>query len=293
MYIMVSEKAIIQWQNQRKDQHTIMKTLYVTDLDGTLMRDDKTISNESADILNRLLARGVLLTYATARSLSSASRITGNISFDLPVIIRNGTILANPRSRKEIEISVFGEELQDIRRVLGDNAIPGFATAYFGSDEVKLCLAGRMNEGFEDYLQNHSMDRRIQMVDTVDQLYQGKTCYFTFIAPKNELQPLYERVKHIEGISCVFQQDKYRPEYWLELCPGNATKATAIQRVKQLCGCQRVIVFGDSVNDIPMFHMADEAYATKNAIDQLKEIATGIIESNNADGVARWLEAHA
>ena len=270
-----------------------MKTLYVTDLDGTLMRDDKTISNESADILNRLLARGVLLTYATARSLSSASRITGNISFDLPVIIRNGTILANPRSRKEIEISVFGEELQDIRQALEDNAIPGFATAYFGSDEVKLCLAGRMNEGFEDYLQNHSTDRRIQMVDTVDQLYQGKTCYFTFIAPKNELQPLYERVKHIEGISCVFQQDKYRPEYWLELCPGNATKATAIQRVKQLCGCQRVIVFGDSVNDIPMFHMADEAYATKNAIDQLKEIATGIIESNNADGVARWLEAHA
>ncbi len=59
------------------------------------------------------------------------------------------------------------------------------------------------------------------MVDTEDKLYDGETCYFTFIAPKNELQPLYERVKHIEGINCVFQQDKYRPEYWLELCPGN------------------------------------------------------------------------
>lgn len=42
-----------------------------------------------------------------------------------------------------------------------------------------------------------------------------------------------------------------------------------------------------------MFHMADEAYATKNAIVELKEIATGIIESNNADGVAKWLELHA
>ena len=121
------------------------------------------------------------------------------------------------------------------------------------------------------------------MVDTEDKLYEGETCYFTFIAPQNELQPLYERVKHIEGINCVFQQDKYRPEYWLELCPGNATKAS---------GCQRVIVFGDSANDISMFQMADEAYATKNAIDELKEIATGIIESNNADGVAKWLEAH-
>ena len=206
-----------------------MKTLYVTDLDGTLMREDKTISNESAVILNRLLAQDIFLTYATARSLSSASEITKNISFKLPVIVRNGTILADPGSKEEIEILMFGKELQHIRQALADTTIPGFATAYFGSNEVKLCLAGRMNEGFQAYLQNHSTDRRIHMVDTEDKLYEGKTCYFTFIAPKNELQPLYERVKHIEGINCVFQQDKYRPEYWLELCPGNATKATAIQ----------------------------------------------------------------
>lgn len=269
-----------------------MKTLYVTDLDGTLMRDDKIISNESVAILNRLLAKGIFLTYATARSLSSASKITRNISFKLPVIIRNGTILADPQSKRAIDISMFGEELQHIRRALAGTAIPGFATAYFGSNEVKLCLAGRMNEGFQDYLQNHSADRRIHVVDTEDELYEGKTCYFTFIAPKSELQPLYERVKHIEGINCIFQQDKYRPEYWLELCPGNATKAAAIQRVKQLCGCQRVIVFGDSANDISMFRTADEAYATENAIDELKEMATGIIGNNNTDGVAKWLEAH-
>lgn len=270
----------------------MMKILYVTDLDGTLMRDDKTISNESVAILNRLIGQGVFLTYATARSLNSASRITGNISFNLPVIIRNGTILADPLAKKEIEISMFGKELRHIRQALADTTIPGFATAYFGSNEVRLYLAGRTNEGFQDYLENHSAGRRIHMVDTEEKLYQGKTCYFTFIAPKNELLPLYERVKHIEGINCVFQQDKYRPEYWLELCPGNATKASAIQKVKRLCGCQKVIVFGDSANDIPMFHMADEAYATQNAIDELKAIATGIIESNNTDGVAKWLEMH-
>ena len=166
-----------------------MRTLYVTDLDGTLMRDDKTISNESVVILNRLFSQGIFLTYATARSLSSASEITKSISFNLPVIIRNGTILADPQSKKEIEISKFGEELQHIRRALADASIPGFATAYFGLNEVKLCMAGRTNEGFQDYLQNHSADRRIHMVDTEDKLYEGETCYFTFIAPKNELHP--------------------------------------------------------------------------------------------------------
>ncbi len=270
-----------------------MNTLYVTDLDGTLMRDDKTISAESTALLNRLLARGIHLTYATARSYASASRITQNISFHLPVIIRNGTILADPRTGENLEISAFGEELQQIRQVLSGATVPGFATAYFGREEIKLCPAGRTNEGFRDYLEGHSGDRRLRMVDTEEQLYQGKTCYFTFIAPKEELQPLYERVKQIKEINCIFQQDKYRPEYWLELCPGNATKATAIQKVKQRYTCRRVIVFGDSANDIPMFRTADKAYAPRNASAELKEIATGIIDANNDDGVARWLEAHA
>ena len=58
-----------------------MRTLYVTDLDGTLMWDDKTLSNEGVAILNNLLSHGIVLTYATARSLSSASEITKSIAY--------------------------------------------------------------------------------------------------------------------------------------------------------------------------------------------------------------------
>ena len=53
--------------------------------------------------------------------------------------------------------------------------------------------------------------------------------------------------------------------------------------------CERVISFGDSMNDIPMFEISDESYAVKNALDELKKYATGIIESNEDDGVAKWL----
>ncbi len=141
-----------------KGSDSIMKTLYVTDLDGTLMRDDKTISDVSVGILNCLLSQGICLTYATARSLNSASKITKDTSFYLPVIIRNETILANPKSKKEIEISVFGEELQYIRQILADNMIPGFATAYLGSKEVKLCFAEKMNDAFSNKI---NTDRNI------------------------------------------------------------------------------------------------------------------------------------
>jgi len=51
-----------------------------------------------------------------------------------------------------------------------------------------------------------------------------------------------------------------------------------------------MVVFGDNLNDLSMFQVADERYAVANAVQELKEIATGVIESNDNDGVARWLK---
>lgn len=62
-----------------------MTTLYVTDLDGTLMRTDKTLSRYTLETVNRLIDEGMLITYATARLFQSAYEITKDIHFNLPV----------------------------------------------------------------------------------------------------------------------------------------------------------------------------------------------------------------
>ena len=88
------------------------------------------------------------------------------------------------------------------------------------------------------------------------------------------------------------QQELYRPEYWCEIMPAKASKANAIRKLKEMRGCSRVISFGDAINDIPMFEISDECYAVENAVDELKAVATGVIESNEEDGVAKWLLSH-
>lgn len=52
----------------------------------------------------------------------------------------------------------------------------------------------------------------------------------------------------------------------------------------------KIVSFDDAINDIPMFKISDDCYADKNAVDELKNIATGVIERNVHDGVAKWLE---
>ena len=88
----------------------------------------------------------------------------------------------------------------------------------------------------------------------------------------------------------VYQIDIYTGDEWLEIMPKEASKANAIQQLKAMLQCERVVAFGDGKNDIDMFAIADEGYAVSNAHESLKEIATGIIGSNNEDGVAKWLE---
>ena len=74
--------------------------------------------------------------------------------------------------------------------------------------------------------------------------------------------------------------------------PRHATKAHAARQLKERLQCDRMIVFGDAVNDLPLFQAADAGYAPANAAEEIKKQAAGILERNDEDGVARWLEAY-
>lgn len=73
-----------------------MKTLYISDLDGTLLQNDSKISAKSCEIINNLINRGVSFSYATARGIYTALNVTTGLHCKLPVITKNGVIIARP-----------------------------------------------------------------------------------------------------------------------------------------------------------------------------------------------------
>ena len=164
----------------------------------------------------------------------------------------------------------------------------GFVTSYIDGEMVKLFDNGEISEGLKEFL-GETNDKRIREIRDDQDIFAGTVTYCTLIANKRELQPLYEKVKNAGDWECVFSKDTYGEDYWLEICPLHATKAKAILKYKEKMGFDRVVVFGDSVNDISMFEIADESYAVENAIDELKEIATSVIACNDQDGVAKFL----
>ena len=72
--------------------------------------------------------------------------------------------------------------------------------------------------------------------------------------------------------------------------PITASKANGILQLKETYNFDRVVTFGDAINDVPMFQISDECYAMDTACKELKSIATKVILSNNQDGVALFLQ---
>lgn len=266
------------------------KTLYVSDLDGTLMHKDLKISDFSVKTINALVEKGVAFTYATARSISSAGTITKDLKLNLPVITRNGAVLADNNTGKIIEKALFTEkEVEMLKEMLPELPKTGFVSCYFG-DDMKKVFAGSLHtaelQGYLDYYKDDPSD---VTVSALSEMFMGNPGYVTIIGNKDETEPLYLRTREYNGWECLFQKDVYRDEYWLEIAPRNSTKAKSILKLKEEYGFDKLVVFGDSANDITMFKIADEAYAVSNAVDELKALATGIIGSNEEDAVAVYL----
>lgn len=269
------------------------KTLYVTDLDGTLLNQKDRINPKSIAIINELVDKGMMFTYATARSLVSASVVTAGLSTNIPVIAYNGAFIFQPETGEILSREDFSssERAYAIEVIRANNILPLVYSFVDGVEKVSW-LSGRENDGIRRYLSLRKGDRRLRPVKDDEELYQGEIFYFTCIGEKSELQPLYDILSKDERYRCTIQQELYRPEYFCEIMPVNATKAHAIQKLKKIWDCGRVIPFGDAVNDIPMFEISDECYAVENAVEELKAAATGIIDSNENDGVANWLKEH-
>ena len=83
------------------------KILYISDLDGTLLQSDQTISAFSAETLNALIRNGLLFSYATARSYATASKVTSNLQLCIPVIVFNGTFVIDTDTQNQLISNIF------------------------------------------------------------------------------------------------------------------------------------------------------------------------------------------
>ncbi len=267
-----------------------MSNLYVSDLDGTLLRSDEVTSEYTNSVINELVNKGMIFSYATARSLITAKKVTKGIDTQIPLIVYNGAFVIDNITEQIMIANYFDKSIHDVLEDLFCNDIYPIVYAYINGKEKFSFVPKLCTNGMNMFLNSRKGDVRTNEVDSPCKLKEGDIFYITCIDEPKKLRPLYEKYK--DRYHCVYQLDIYTNEQWLEIMPLEASKSNAIKQLQAMLGCKKLIVFGDGKNDIDMFQIADESYAVANAHEDLKRYATDIIMSNDEDGVAKWLLAN-
>ena len=131
----------------------------------------------------------------------------------------------------------------------------------------------------------------VEVTDYKEAIKDSKVINFIVFDKYENIKRINDELTKIQGLTVNYYEDIYEEDcYFLEAYSSEASKANGIKFLERYIEHDNLVCFGDNLNDIPMFELADEAYATANAVDELKEMATAVIGSCDEDGVARFLE---
>lgn len=274
-----------------------MKTLFVSDLDGTLLQPDAMLSRNTINLLNESVAEGKLFSIATARTPATVVPILKEVDLRLPAIVITGAAMFDLKTGHYSHIQRMREE---VSRKLVDIYRDSHTSSYMftlGDDDLiniyhlcgrltpiqQLFYEQRINSPYKKF---HLSD---DGSDTLPPTFDNTILFYTML-PDAKARSAYEMVKHLEGVKAQYYHDIYGEETGiLEAFAAGATKANAVRRLAEQTGADRIVCFGDNVNDLPMMEVADVAVAVENALPEVKEAADIIIGPNTSDSVARFI----
>ncbi len=272
------------------------KTLYLTDLDGTLLAPQGIVSDFTQTHLNALLDRGLPLSCATARTAASAAPILRALHFSLPLILLNGTCLYHlGAGRYESVQYLLDDAFRGILALCRDAGIHGFFHTV-ESDRLSTYYTEIDTSAAREYMEHrkkHFGKVFTPLSDFASLRGQG-VVYFTYTNTKEALDPWIDRIRKIPHTKFEYYEDIYHPGFqYLEIFDEHASKYNAALALAKSRGFTRITAFGDHKNDLPLFAAANHCIAVENAIGELREIADEICPPNTQDGVCRWLMQNA
>jgi Cof subfamily protein (haloacid dehalogenase superfamily) len=261
--------------------------LVATDLDGTLVRSDDTVSVYSHEVLDRVRATGIPVVGVTGRGPRLAA-ITGR---DMPeadflVLAQGGTVLDLTEPGEPVRLraaTVPGVVVESLLESL-EALVGPLSVLVEALDAPDSPLWGEPNTAWR---YPDAVERRTRAEALAGPVL--KVFAYSAVHGADELLAVARELVTPEGVTVTQAGLGY-----IEICPPGVTKATGLAVVAACLGIDpaEVLVFGDMPNDLPMFAWAGFGrVAVANAHPAVLAAADEVARSNDEDGVARYLDA--
>lgn len=249
--------------------------LLLFDLDGTLLRSDKTISKKTLSVLKQCREKGILIGVSTFRSEQNSITFLNELMPD--ILISSGGALV----KKGTEY-IYKAEFTEIET----RNIIDIARTVCGEDcEITI-------DTIDSHYWNYKIDPKKLDQSWGDSIYTDftdfsecalKICVEIF--DKDKANILAKKLEHCD---CI----RFSDGYWYKFTKKNVTKENAIRMITEVCGfgTDSIIAFGDDFADIGMLELCGVGVAMGNAVDEVKDRADIVIDSNDQEGISKFIK---
>lgn len=252
-----------------------MKLIFL-DLDGTLLRSDKTISDYSCKILRQCQDCGHLIAFSTARGETNVLTYMDQVHPDL--IISSAGAMVRFHGKIVYQCAYTAEESKRILQSAKENA----------GDHCHITL---------DAPEAHYANFTDPSIKGPQWGYVNQTSFLDWDGPALKIcveLECDEQAKQIAASVSGCSWICFSNGQWYKFALEKATKEAAIAFLMNHLhvSTEDTIAFGDDFSDIGMLRMCGYGVAMANAIPEVKQAANAFAEDNDHDGAARYLEEH-
>ncbi len=257
--------------------------LFVTDLDGTLLKNDNTISKENIEAIEYFKSEGGKFTFITGRLPIASRRAINLVNPNAPCgCINGGSIFDHEKNVILRSVNLSRDALELVEYV--DKNLPDMGIEVNAHDKIYFCKKSVATE--KHRMRENHPDLTAHYYDVTDPIAK--------ILFAHEDEKLVEKLmemlgKHLKAEEFEFVRSA--TEYY-EVLPKGINKGRAVLDIADLLGIdsKKTIAAGDNDNDAPMLSMAGLGVAVENASDTAKKAADYITVSNEEHAIAKIIE---
>ncbi|GAA2713821.1 HAD family hydrolase [Micromonospora olivasterospora] len=258
--------------------------LVASDIDGTLLDDERTISPRTRDVLARLAARGTPVVLVTGRPIRWLELVYEQLTEPLPAICANGAVVYDPATDEVLRADPLAPDLlaEVARRLRAE--VPGVSFA------VEIVDSREMRHEAHYPLRWDADTDLIRAIESPEELHSAPAV--KLLARAGEQDP-DAFVQVVAGALRGLAEATHSSYSGLvEISAAGVTKAAGLAWYCARLGVDErdVLAFGDMPNDVPMLTWAGRGVAVANAHPAVLEIADEVTAANSEDGVAAYLE---
>lgn len=259
------------------------------------MTSQSVISDFTKQNLIYLLNKGITFSVATARTAATATDFFKDIPISAGVLM-NGAAIFDFKNERYLKTHLIPlSSLSLIFEVICRYPVSPFVYAIDG--KFLNVYHKKLQKDYEIDFYTERASRRLKKyfeIPSYSEISNFKNIiYFCMLTDKTTAFSISEELRKIPDISVISYKDIHGDFYYVEVMSNLASKASGALWLKNYLNADSLTAFGDNLNDISLLKIADKKICVSNAVAELKEFCDKIIDSNDNDGVIKYiLEAY-